>query len=216
MSRKSLAENIARCIPTLSSSHPLFPQRSLLTQNKVTPFDAKAEAEKYIRTLPVKSAFYSPGSFMENFHTPGFLVHRTAPDGTLIVSRHNSPKSKFPLIAAVADTGKFVGTILADPDKYEGKTFCAAQGLYSWEDVAATVTKVTGMKTVYEQGPVEEYKNSLPPIMADVFVEGFSYYDDFGYYGPETEEVVKWAADHARGKLTTLEEYFEAHPEPLA
>ncbi|OIW30142.1 NAD(P)-binding protein [Coniochaeta ligniaria NRRL 30616] len=183
---------------------------------KVSPFDAKAEAEAYIRTLPVKSAFYSPGSFMENSHTPGFLLHRTAPDGTEIVSRHHAPTSKLPLIAAVADTGKFVGAILAEPDKYEGKTFCAATALYTWEDVAAVVSKVTGVKTVYQQVSVEEYMASLPPFVADVFFEAFSYWDEFGYYGPETEEVVKWAAEHARGKLTTLEEYFEANPQPLA
>ena len=153
---------------------------------------------------------------MENFHTPGFILHRDAADGTHIISRHNSPTSKFPLIAAVDDTGKFVGAILADPDKYAGKTLCAAQALYSWEEIAAVYSKVTGRKTVYEQGSVEEYRASLPEIVADVFVEGFSYYDDFGYYGPTTEESVKWAAAQARGKLTTLEEYFEQHPEPLA
>ena len=36
---------------------------------KVTAFDAKAKAEKYIRTLPVRSAFYCPASFMENFQS---------------------------------------------------------------------------------------------------------------------------------------------------
>ncbi|KAB5547362.1 hypothetical protein GE09DRAFT_1288996 [Coniochaeta sp. 2T2.1] len=182
---------------------------------KVTAFDAKAKAEEYIRTLPVKSSFYCPASFMENFHTPGFLLHRTAPDGTLFVSRHNSPHSKFPLVAAVNDTGKFVGAILAEPEKYAGKRICAAVGLFSWEEIVATLTKVTGIKTVYEQGPVEAYRDSLPELVRDVFAEAFSYYDDFGYYGPETEEVVKWAAAQARGKLTTLEEYFREHPEPL-
>ncbi|KAH8908547.1 NAD(P)-binding protein [Coniochaeta sp. PMI_546] len=197
------------------STHPHVKEISGGKYTKVTPFDAKAKAEAYIRTLPVKSAFYSPGSFMENFHRPGFLLKRTAPDGTVIVSRHNSPTSKFPLIAAVADTGKFVGAILAEPDKYEGKTFCAAEGLYTWEEIVAVVSKVTGVKTVYEQGPVEEYKSSLPARVADVFIEFFNYYEDFGYYGPETEEVVDWARDHTRGKLTTLEEYFKMHPEPL-
>ncbi|SLM37320.1 NmrA-like domain [Lasallia pustulata] len=36
---------------------------------KVTPFDAKAKAEQYIRGLHIKSAFYSPGYFMENFQS---------------------------------------------------------------------------------------------------------------------------------------------------
>lgn len=153
---------------------------------------------------------------MENFHTPGFIIHHTAPDGTEIVCHHNSATSKFPVIAAVADTGKFVGAILADPEKYEGKTFCAATGLSTWEEVCKVVSKVTGKKVVYEQGDNKEYKDSLPEMVADVFVELFSYYDEFGYYGPETESLVSWAAEHARGDLTTLEAYFLQHPEPLA
>jgi hypothetical protein len=33
-----------------------------------------------------------------------------------------------------------------------------------------------------------------------------------GYYGPDTEAKVSWTAKQARGKLTTLEEYFEKCP----
>ena len=32
-------------------------------------FDGKQEVEQYIRTLPMKSAFIAPGSFMSNFHS---------------------------------------------------------------------------------------------------------------------------------------------------
>ena len=73
---------------------------------KVTPFDAKAKAEQYIRGLDIKSAFYSPGYFMENFQAQPFLAPRQAPDGTLILARHISPKTKLPFIDAVGDTGE--------------------------------------------------------------------------------------------------------------
>jgi len=182
---------------------------------KVTTFDAKAEAEKYIRGLPIKSAFYSPGGFMENFQSQTFLAPRQAPDGTWVMARHGSPKSKIPLIDAVGDTGKFIGAILAEPDKYEGKTFCAAQGLYSMEEVAAAMTKATGKTVIYKQIPVEDFKSSIP-FATDIFTEGFSFQEEFGYYGPDSEKLIAWAAANARGKLSTFEEYLEAHPLQLA
>ena len=178
---------------------------------KVTPFDAKAKAEEYIRGLHIKSAFYSPGSFMENFQSQTFLAPQQAPDGTWVMARHTSPKSQMPLIDAVGDTGKFVGAILAEPDKYEGKTFCAATALYSLEEVAAIMSKATGKTVVYKQIPLEDLKKSLS-FAVDIFVEGFSYGEEFGYFGPDSKKLVAWAAENARGRLSTFEEYLEAHP----
>ncbi|KAL8750909.1 MAG: hypothetical protein Q9184_006251, partial [Pyrenodesmia sp. 2 TL-2023] len=48
---------------------------------KASHFEAKAQAERYIRCLPIKSAFYSPGFFMENFHSMPFLAPQPAHDG---------------------------------------------------------------------------------------------------------------------------------------
>ena len=182
---------------------------------KVTPFDAKAKAEQHIRGLHIKSAFYSPGYFMENFQSQTFLAPRQAPDGTWVMVRHISPKTQLPFIDAVGDTGQFVGAILAEPDKYEGKTFCAATALYSWEEIAAIMSKATGKTVVYKQIPLEEFKKSLP-FEADMFVEGFSYQEEFGYFGPDSKKLVAWAAENARGRLSTLKEYLETHPLQLA
>ncbi|RYP82900.1 hypothetical protein DL769_001509 [Monosporascus sp. CRB-8-3] len=163
---------------------------------KVTPFDAKAKAEQYIRGLHIKSAFYSPGSFMENFQSQTFLAPRQAPDGTWIMTRHTSPKKQMPLVDAVGDTGKFVGAILAEPDRYEGKTFCAATAFYSLEEIAAIMSQTTGQTVVYKQIPLEDFKRSLP-FEADMFVEGFSYYEEFDYFGPDAKNLVAWAAENA-------------------
>lgn len=182
---------------------------------KVTPFDAKAKIEQHIRSLRIKSAFYSPGFFMENFQSQPFLAPQQAPDGTWVLARHASPKTQLPFIDAVGDTGKFIGAILAEPDKYEGKTFCAASALYSWEEVAAIMSKATGKTVVYKQISVEDFKKSLP-FAVDVYVEGFSYQEEFGSYGPDSKQLVAWAAQNARGRLSTLGEYFETHPLRLA
>ena len=179
---------------------------------KVTPFDAKAKAETYIRDLPIKSAFFSPGSFMENFQSQSFLAPRhDRKSDAWVMARHNPPSTLVPLIAAVDDTGKFVGAVLASPDEYEGKTFCAATALYSLAEIADTMSKATGQKVVYTQIPLEEFKAGLP-FATDIFVEGFSYSEEFGYYGSDTEALVAWAAENARGRLLTLDEYLRKYP----
>jgi uncharacterized protein YbjT (DUF2867 family) len=183
---------------------------------KVTAFDAKAKAEQYIRTLPIKSAFYAGASFMENFQSQPFLAPRLAPDGTWVLSRSGPPNDRIPLVDAVADTGKFVGAILAEPEKYAGKIFCGAVELYSFEEIVAIMSKATGKRVVYKQISQEEFREGLltvlPPAIADVFAEGFGYGEEFGYFGPGEEELVAWARENARGRLTTLEEYFEKNP----
>ena len=187
---------------------------------KVTPFDAKAMIEQHIRGLHIKSAFYSPGYFMENIQSQPFLAPRQTSDenGTWVLARHNSPKTQLPWIDAVGDTGKFVGAILTEPDKYEDKTVCAATTHYSWEEVVAIMSKATGKTVVYKQISSEEFKKSLPfdDDIADIFVEGFASQEEFGYFGPDSKKLVAWAAENARGRLSTFEEYFQAHPLQLA
>lgn len=186
---------------------------------KVTPFDAKAKAEEYIRGLPIKSAFYCPGTFMENFESQFFLAPRKASDGTWVMSRNASPKTRYPLIDAVGDTGKFIGAILAEPDKYEGEVFHAATATYSLEDIVATISKTTGKTVVYKQISTEEFTKNLSmigPVLAEIFAEAFKYQEEFNYFGPDEEDLVAWAAKNARGKLSTFEEYLTAHPLQLS
>ncbi|KAJ5493858.1 hypothetical protein N7463_009945 [Penicillium fimorum] len=181
----------------------------------VVPFDAKAAAEDYIRTLPIKSAFVSLGSFMENLQAQTFLAPTQAADGTYVLTRHTSPKAQFPLIDAVGDTGKFVGAILAEPEKFQGKRLHCATKLYTVEEIAALLSKSSGKTIVFKQISTEEFKAGLP-FFQDVFAEGFSFMDDYGYFGPGSEELVAEAAAVARGKLSTFEEYLERHPFQLA
>ncbi|KAG8527755.1 uncharacterized protein KY384_007909 [Bacidia gigantensis] len=170
-------------------------------------FDAKAKVEQYIRSLSIKSAFYAPDF-------PPMNPQR-ASDSTWVLSRPTSPKTRAPFVDAIEDTGKFIGAILAEPDTYEGKTFCACTTLYSWEEIAAILSKATGKTVVNKEISPKEFAESLP-FGGDIFVETFSYFAEFGgYYGPGSEEMVAWAIKNARGKLTTMEEYLERHPVEL-
>ena len=74
------------------------------------------------------------------------------------------------------------------------------------------MSKATGKAVVYEQIPLEEFKKSLP-FESDVFVEMLSYQEEFGHFGPNSKNLVAWAAENARGgRISTLEEYLEIHP----
>lgn len=174
-------------------------------------FDAKVQVERYIRGLAIKSAFYSPGFFMSNFHS--FFPPRRAPDGTWVITSVNPPTAQTPCVDVIGDTGKFVGAILAEPDKYQGETFCAATALYSWEEITATMSKATGKPVVYRQMSVEEFKKGFP---FDAVIDAISCVEEFGYWGPDSKNLIAWASENARGKLSTLEDYLEAHPPQLA
>ncbi|KAI5918452.1 hypothetical protein F4810DRAFT_691934 [Camillea tinctor] len=181
---------------------------------KVAFFDTKAKIEQYIRSLSgIKSTFYAAGSFMSNFRNQA-ISPRRALDGseTWVMTSHLSPQAQVPLLNAAGDTGKFVGAMLADPDKYAGSTFCGATALYSLEEVAEIIARATGKLVVYRQIPLAEFIGSLPSGVGNVFAETFSYFGEFGYFGPRTAELVVWAAANARGKLTTFEEFVERHP----
>ncbi|KAI9742677.1 MAG: hypothetical protein M1818_003818 [Claussenomyces sp. TS43310] len=177
---------------------------------KVDQFDAKANVEKYIRNLPIKSAFFAPGSFMQNFSA--MMAPHAMDNGTYAISNVVAPQTTLPLIEIATDSGKYVGTILAEPEKYEGKVLAAATKLYSLEDIVQTISKVTSKTVTYNQLPESVFRGFLPPAAADHLVEMMLYIQDFGYYGPQTKDRVEWTAENARGRLTTLEEYFTKNP----
>lgn len=178
---------------------------------KVLGFDAKAEVEAYICSKPIPSAFFSPGSFMQNYHS--VMKPRKAQDGSYMIARSISSQTRLPLIETASDTGKFVGAILAEPIKYEGKTFCAATKLYTLEEQAEILSKATGKKVVYKQISEEMFRSFLPQgTYQDILVEMMQYQEEFGYYGSDMESLLEWARENARGELTTFEEYLEKNP----
>jgi uncharacterized protein YbjT (DUF2867 family) len=173
-------------------------------------FDGKEEVEQYIRTLPMKSAFFSPGTFMSNLSET--MAPHPIGDGTYALFNFVSPETKFPLIDTAGDTGKWIAAILADFPKYEGKVLYAATALYSFNEIAAAMSKISGHSVAYKQVPEEMWRGFLPPTMKDHIAEMMLWIQDCGYYGENTEGKVKWSAEQARGKLTTLDEYLQAHP----
>lgn len=203
-----------------------LPSVSLQTGGKYTllaPFDDKFAVENYIRDElyhkdKIQAAFLLPASFMENFGA--FMPPRFDPKrGKWVLRRPNSAESKLALIAAVEDVGKFVGSILAEPQKYAGRTVNAAQGRYSYREVAEAIAKGAGKEkeaVVYEEIGEEEFKREIGGgIIGDGFFQLYRYFEEYGLYGDHEEEAVRRAGEDVRGGkevLMGLQEFFVKYP----
>lgn len=186
----------------------------------VAAFDSKADVEAYIRTLPVKSAFFAPAMFMQNFLTnqaPRPLPPHEGSETTYAIANFISPDTPIPLIETVQDSGKYVGAILANPDKYAGDVFCAATGFWSYRECAEIITRVTGKKTIYAQLPQEQWSSYLSPGYAGSLTAMMRWIESPGYFGPQSQEAVAWTVRQIRGKLqlTTFEEFVEKNAAQL-
>ena len=147
---------------------------------------------------------------MQNFQTQ--QAPQPLGDGTYGLFNFVDEKTEVPLIETVGDAGKYVGAALAHPDKYAGKVFYAATEIKSLKEIAETMSKVSGKNVKYVQIPREKMEGFMPEIMAKRICDMWLWMQEFGYYGPDTRERVKWTGEQARGKLTTFEEYLRENP----
>jgi uncharacterized protein YbjT (DUF2867 family) len=176
----------------------------------VEHFDDKAEIEEYIRGLPVKSAFFAPASFMQNLYD--HMRPRPSPngDGTHVLANCLYGSSRVPFID-ITETGKWVGAILAEPDRFEGKQFAAAAEILTMQEVCEVVSRVSGKTVGHQNLPDETFKGFLPEGLRQQLFEMWAFQRDYGYYGPSMDEDVRWARENARGEVTGLETFLRKH-----
>jgi hypothetical protein len=123
---------------------------------------------------------------MQNFAT--VMAPHPVGNGTYAISHVVTPQTQLPLIETVADTGQYVGSILANPDAYEGKVFSAATEICSFEEIVKKISKATGKVVKYYQLPLEIFRGFFPShAAADMLIEMILYIQDFGYYGRQTK-----------------------------
>jgi hypothetical protein len=147
---------------------------------------------------------------MQNLHTT--MAPRPGPDGNPTLWGFVSPDTKYPLIDVAGDTGKFVGAILAQPDKYAGKVLAGATRCYTTSEMADIMARSSGKKITYARIPKEAFAGFLPEASRATLLNMLSYFEEFGYYGPETEQLVKEGAQAARGTPVELDEYLRREP----
>jgi uncharacterized protein YbjT (DUF2867 family) len=167
-------------------------------------FDVKAEIETYIRGLPVQSAFFAPASFMQNFTT--MMRPRLAPenDGTYVLQTMLPGDTAVPYID-ICDTGKFIAPILQNPEKYAGSFFAAAEAFSTPDECAEILSQVTGKTVRHVQLPDEEVKKRFPEPLREALGEMWVLNREYGYFGREQRELVRWARSQVEGEVTGLE-----------
>ena len=127
-------------------------------------------------------------------------------DGSFAITNILKPETTVPLID-ITDTGKYVGAMLADPDKFKGRQFIAAGSCYSFEEVAQEISKATGRKVVYQQIPDDKFKAMLPEALQEEMTGMFALFRDYGLFGSDQQTKVAESAKEARQKPTTLHEF---------
>lgn len=175
----------------------------------VVHFDEKAEVEKYIRSLPINGSFIYPGCFMQNVLT--MLKPQPVGDEAYAMFNVMKPESEIPFLNT-DDIGKFVGVILNDPQKFQGKVLYAANGMYSLDTIAKTITSILGKPVSYKQIPVNIFKEQIPEPIAEEITEMFQFIDKYNLYGPKTKENIEWGKLQVSEKLSTFEEFLQNHP----
>ncbi len=128
-------------------------------------FESKYNVEQYIRTIPIKSSFFIPASFMQNFK--GRQAPRPLGDGTYALFNIYTPDVKIPLIAVAADTGKCIAAILAEPEKYAGKDIACATKLYAQTEVVEILSKASRKTVKHIQIPLDHFEKCTRSIQED-------------------------------------------------
>lgn len=150
---------------------------------------------------------------MQNFGEG--MTPRPLGDGSYGLFNFVSPTTQFPLIDIVADTGKYVGAILASPEQFDGKTLSAATYLKSLEEVAEVMSQVSGKHVKYVKVPrsvMEGFMEGAGEGVGRGLCDMFLWMEEYGYYGPDTAGKVEWTVGKVGGGLTTLEEYLGREP----
>lgn len=177
-------------------------------------FDSKAVVEEYVRELPLTSAFYMPGFYMQNF-----LLHlrpTRRPDGSYVVTKpwpHATSASVLPLID-IDDTGNYIAPFLAEPARYKHARLWAAAGFYSLAEICRVWMDVTGTKVVFDEASGVLEGSALTEAQNEALRKDDRAREEIGYYGPGGEDGVKWTVEQVGRvgeRLTTWPEFVKAN-----
>ncbi|KAL8669221.1 MAG: hypothetical protein Q9168_006181 [Polycauliona sp. 1 TL-2023] len=176
----------------------------LIIWSSLPNFDSKAKVEAYIRTLPVKSAFFMPAMYMQMF------THMFKPKpndkGELIFSV--TWNGQCPAID-ITDTGKFIVPALLNPDKYNGKRFTAATAFYTPVEMVDAWKKVTGKEVKLGESSGGAWGANFPPELLKMLKEAAGLVEDYKYYGATGPEDLVWTLAQMDDAPTTWEKSVE-------
>ncbi len=109
-------------------------------------FDSKARIEAHVRALPLTATIVRPATFMEMLVMPGFGLDEGRFDFFL------RPDQAMPFVA-VADIGRFVAAVLADPARFGGTTLDMVGDVLTGRDLGTLFSAAAGRPIAYARFP---------------------------------------------------------------
>ncbi len=173
-------------------------------------FDIKAGHEELARSLGIPSTFVHVPFYFENFLY--FFPPRPVGDGTY---QFGFPQGDTPLAAiSVEDVGKIVAPMFEQPDTYIGKVVRLAGDELPATEIAAVLSRVTGMTVKYAYVPRETFAALGFPGAEDL-ADMFEFYrlhipsrvkdiETCRALAPDLQSFDSWATRNAEKLRATL------------
>ncbi|KAJ7174643.1 NAD(P)-binding protein [Mycena filopes] len=156
----------------------------------VLHFDSKAAVTDYGRKSPAPFVDVQAGLYSTNFTAAGnhSMLAKQA-DGSYAIAWSMKADTIIPIIDMESDYGLFVRRVLEAPVFPDGEEVLTSSEDITVEDLARQLSEVTGKRVAYKQTTAEKWWGTtvaaagLPPAIATEIIEGFQFFDEFGYYG---------------------------------
>ncbi|KAJ6490210.1 hypothetical protein C8R47DRAFT_1215076 [Mycena vitilis] len=107
--------------------------------------------------------------------------------GTYAIAWTTRPTALVPLID-IDDYGLFVRQVLELPVFPDGAEVYTSSEEITLEEIARQLSEGTGKNVVFKQITIEEGSQAyealgMPPAISTQIIDGFRFFDEFGYYG---------------------------------
>ena len=170
----------------------------------VPHFTMKAKALDYAKSLGftyitgIEAAYYYSNWFT-NFKPT------TEEDGTLVWTFPG--KNKISQFDPNTDVGPAAVVAAKDPEKYNGKFILLEGDCLSPEESVAIISKHVGKPTRVNYVDPAVFATFFPG--ANEIAEMVKWFDEYGYYGPETDARKHSSGKEAAGSLLSFEQWME-------
>ena len=186
--------------------------------SNVEHFDSKAEVSDYAEAQKHKTSMwvthFMPGYFMQNLKST--INKDPATGASMMTIPWDATTTQIPLIDIVSDAGKYVAGALVLGAGADGARIQAVSQWATPNEVASTVTEVTGDKVTFLEVPKDVWEGylPLPPYAKTELGENMILIKDYSYYGNDApakqHEHNKYVEAIPGQSLTSLEDFVKA------
>ena len=176
-------------------------------QINVPHFTLKAEAWEYAQSLGFDTiTAVEPAAYYSNWFT--FFKAVEKEDGSLVWTWPGQKGKAFSQFDVKTGTGPSVLAAAKDPEKYNGKSILLEADLVTVDEIVAMISKKLGKTGRVKYEDPEVFSASFPG--AHELSQMVQWFDEYGYYGPETDER-KHDSGKKIGGLVSFQEWLDSN-----